>query len=176
MRSGIEGASPVMYESDVQGFRVLLDPRWRVIMDRREVTVMRWVDEGDVVAQCNISTLPPLAAGKQLQLEEFQKDIQKALGENFGSFLEASQSIAPNGLRVLRVSAVGEASELPIHWIYYHLSNDEGRRLSFVFTMEADKSNRFAGADDPFAASLELFEPTATAEPAKEARGKANSF
>ncbi len=156
---------PLRYESTDQGFRVVLDPRWRTIIDRSEVAVLRLVDQGDVIAQCNVSSLPPLEAGRRLQLEEFQKDIQKALGENFGSFLEASQSESPSGLRVLRVSAAGEASELAIHWIYYHVSNDDNLRLSYVFTMEADKAERFAGADTQFTANLELFKPTPSATP-----------
>ncbi len=153
-------ATPLRYESTEQGFRVVLDPRWRTIIDRAEVAVLRLVDQGDVIAQCNVSALPPLPEGRRLQLEEFQRDIQKALGENFGSFLEASQSVTSGGLRILRVAVAGQASELPIHWIYYHASNDDGHRVSYVFTMEADKAERFAGADNQFTASLELFKPT----------------
>jgi hypothetical protein len=95
-----------------------------------------------------------------LQLEEFQTDIQKSLGETFGQFIEASQFESDHGLRVLRVVAGGVASELPIHWIYYHVSNNAGRRLTYVFTMEAENASRFAAADHAFTSSLELFDPT----------------
>jgi hypothetical protein len=167
IRKGLGVAPPLAFESTLQGFRVLIDPRWRVMIDRNEVTVFRLVKDGDAVAQCNLSSLPPLAEGRRLQLEEFQQDIQKSLGENFGQFIEASQGESDHGLRVLRVVAAGEASELPIHWIYYHVSNDAGRRLTYVFTMEAEKTRSFGGADAAFTASLELFDPT----PAPQAEG-----
>ncbi|MBW3596054.1 MAG: hypothetical protein KY475_02125, partial [Planctomycetes bacterium] len=164
VRAGASAAPPLRVESPEQGVRMLLEPRWRVVIDRAEVMVLRLVDEGKVVAQCNLSSLPKLAEGRKLQLEEFQEEIQKALGENFGQFVEASQGTTETGLRVLRVAAVGEASELAIHWIYYHVSDDEGRRASFVFTLEADQVERFGAADANFAAHLELFPPKAKKE------------
>jgi hypothetical protein len=163
IRKGLGVAPPLAYESTLQGFRVLIDPRWRVMMDRNEVTVFRFVKDGDAIAQCNVSSLPPLEEGKRLQLEDFQQDIQKSLGDNFGQFLEASQH-EDHGLRVLRVTAGGQASELLIHWIYYHVCNDEGRRLTYVFTMEAENADEFAAADVPFTSSLELFDPAPAAE------------
>jgi hypothetical protein len=169
---GVGAAPPLQYESAEHGVRFLLDPRWRVIMDRNEVAVLRFIDAGDVVAQCNVSSLPPLASGRQLQLEEFQQDIKKALAENFGQFVEATQTTTDSGLRVMRVTVAGEASELPIHWIYYHVSNDDGRRVSYVFTMETDMATRFAGADAQFTASLELFTPAPAAQSASEPAAK----
>jgi hypothetical protein len=160
IRKGLGVAPPLAYESTLQGFRVLIDPRWRVMIDRSEVTVLRLVKDGDAIAQCNVSTLPPLEQGRQLQLEEFQTDIRKSLGETFGQFVEASQFESDHGLRVLRVVAGGVASELPIQWIYYHVSSDAGRRLTYVFTMEAENASRFAAADVVFTSSLELFDPT----------------
>jgi hypothetical protein len=169
LEKGVGAAPPLRYESAEHGFRALLDPRWRVIMDRPEVAVLRLVEGGETVAQCNVSSLPPLPAGRRLQLEEFQQDIKKALAENFRQFVEASQDQTSHGLRVLRVTAAGEASELPIHWIYYHVCDDAGRRLSFVFTLEAEKIERFAGADSAFATNLELFAPATKAQPASSA-------
>jgi hypothetical protein len=160
VRQGLAIAPPLAYESSTQGFRILLDPRWRVMIDRNEVTVLRLVKDGEAIAQCNISSLPPLEEGKLFQLEEFQADIQKSLAENFHQMIEASQFESDHGLRVLRVVAAGEASELPIHWIYYHVSSDAGRRLTYVFTLEADTTDEFAAADVPFTSGLELFDPT----------------
>ncbi len=157
---GASAVSPLRYESTEKGLRLLLEPRWRVVIDRPEVTVFRFVDDGETVAQCNLSALEALPEGRKLQLEEFQEEIKKALGENFVQFIGASQGISESGLRVLRVSVTGQASELGIHWIYYHISNDEGRRVSFVITMEAEKANRFGAADSLFASSMELFAPT----------------
>ena len=48
--------------------------------------VLRFVDSGDLLAQCNISDLTPLPTGKQVGLEAFQQDVRRAIGERFEQF------------------------------------------------------------------------------------------
>lgn len=138
------------------GYRMLYDRRWKIMSDGPHVTVLRFVDRGDLVAQGNISRLADQPAGEHLALEAFQADVQKALGESFGQFVQASQSRNENGIRVLKVMAAGQAADLPIHWIYYHLADDEGRRASLVFTLEQELVEQFASADAVLVTSLEF--------------------
>lgn len=159
------------YESTEGRFRALLDRRWRVMVDRADLTVLRLIDRGDLIAQCNLSRLPALAPGKQLPLEELQDDIKQSLGKNFRQFAEASQSQTDEELRILRVTAVGEASDLAVQWNYYHLSNEQGQRLALVFTFESNLAERFAEADRALVASLEfLADPAPTTAPGGEGR------
>ena len=125
---------------------LLLQHRSRVV-DRHDVTIMRLVKRGELVAQCNISRLPDLSNGTRLQVREFQADIERALGKSFGQFVEASENETEEGLRVIRVIALGNVSELPIDWIYYHISDDQGRRVSVVFTLEEKLAEQFEGSD-----------------------------
>jgi hypothetical protein len=150
------GAELIRLEAARGGFRLLHDRRWRVLVDRTDVTVLRFVDRGDLIAQCNISKLPNLPAGQQLQLEAFQEEIRRALDKTFGQFIEASQTVTDRGLRVLRVVAAGIVSELPIQWTYYHICDDRGRRVSCVFTMESRLADQFAEADGALISSLEF--------------------
>jgi len=151
----LAGLSPVAKPGDTflelrsqkGGYELVHDRRWRVMVDRHDVAVMRLIDRGDLIAQCNVSKLPKLPAGEQLTLEGFQEDVRKTLGKNFGQIIEASQQVTEGGIRVLRVVASGNASELPIQWTYYHLSDDEGSRASLVLTIEADLVERFAAVD-----------------------------
>lgn len=157
------GSSLLLYDSSKGHFRLLLDRRWRTMVDREDLTVLRFVDRGDLVAQCNASPLPFLAPGKQLSLEEFQDDIKQSLTKTFRQFAEASQSTTEEGLRVLRVVAVGESAGLAVQWNYYHISNDAGRRLALVFTFESALYDRFAETDRSVVSSvqfLSLPEPT----------------
>ncbi len=124
------------------------------MIDRQDVAVLRFVERGDLVAQCNLSPLPSLAAEEQFGMEEFQQDIKRILDENFGQFVTASESRTEDGLHVMRVVAAGTVSELPIHWVYYHLGNQAGRRASCVFTLEADLVDRFGGADQSLISSF----------------------
>ncbi len=159
------GATLLTFDSTAGGFRLMHDRRWHVMMDRRDVTVLRYVDQGDLVAQCNISRLPDLAAGKQLQLEELQADVKQTLGQNFGHLVEASQA-TDDDLRVLRVVASGVVSDLPIQWVYYHISNNRGQRAACVFTLEAKLVERFAAADQTLTSGFQFLQSETGPEPA----------
>lgn len=178
---GDEGDLLVELTSTKAGYSLLLDRRWCTMVDRHEVAVMRYVDQGDLVAQCNMSPLPPLPKGEQLTLEGFQQDVQKSLGKGFREFLDASQTVNENGLAVLRISAAGNAQDVAVQYVYYHLTDNNGRRASLVFTYDADLAERFGGADRALVASFRFIEPTTTAKvpgksvvaPARQAQGPA---
>jgi len=148
----------VSFLAERSSLRLLLDRRWRVVANRPNNVVLRYVDQGDLVAQCNLSRLPSLMDGKQLPLEELQEDIRLSLGGSFQQFTEATQN-EEDGRRVLRVVAVGVASELPIQWIYHHVSDAEGRRFVAVFTIESELVERFAEADRVMVGGVEISDP-----------------
>jgi hypothetical protein len=150
------GAALLKFEAAKSGFRVLHDRRWRAMVDNGEVSILRLVDRGDLIAQCNISPLPDMTPGKYLALEEFKAEIEEALAKNFGQIIEAAQTKNENGLRVLKIVASGTSSELPIQWIYYHVSNEQGRRAAYVFTLEARLLERFGAADDLLTSTFEF--------------------
>ena len=141
------GCELLKFESGKAHVRLVHDRRWHVMMDRHDLVVLRFVDQGDLVAQCNVSPLPDLEAGKQLPLEAFQADVQRSLGEHFGQIVEASQWEAEDGKRILRIVAAGMASDVPIQWTYYHVSNSQGRRAAIAFTLASKLVERFAEAD-----------------------------
>ena len=175
------GSTLIDFTAESAGFRLAHDRRWHVMVDRHDATVLRLVDRGDLIAQCNISRLPQLPQGEQLTLEAFQDDVKKTLDKNFGQIVEASQetaSEADGGLRVLRVVVSGSTADLPIQWTYYHLSNQAGHRAALVFTIEGNLVERFAQIDRELVSALRFDagkEPTpaaAVSGPALEAAVK----
>lgn len=133
--------------SDAAGFELVHDRRWQVMVEQANLSVMRLVDQGDLIAQCNISRLPQLPKGEQLTLEGFQDEVKRTLGKSFGTLVEASEEANDAGIRVLRVVVSGTAGELPIQWMYFHLSDDLGHRAAIVFTIESSLLERFAQVD-----------------------------
>jgi hypothetical protein len=134
-------------KSESGGFELTHDRRWSVMLERSDLTVLRLVDRGDLIAQCNITPRPPLARGEQLSMEGFQDDVKRVLGDNFEEMIEATEETGASGLRVLRVVVAGKAGDLAIQWTYYHLSDDQGHRASLVFTLESSLLERFAHID-----------------------------
>jgi hypothetical protein len=145
--TGEDGQSLMEYSADSAGFGLAHDRRWHVMVDRHDLTVLRFVDRGDLIGQCNISPRPELGKAQQLTLEGFQQDVKQALGENFGQVVEAGQEAAEGGLTVQRVVVSGTAGDLPIQWTYYHLFNQAGRRAALVFTIEGSLIERFGQID-----------------------------
>ena len=118
--------------------------------------MLRMVDEGDLLITCKVDPLTKMLPGKQISLEGFRDDVQTALGKSCRQIISASEHVSPQGIRVLRVVASGEVKETPIRWIYYHLSDDDGKRLSFIFTHEESLDDRVAGADEALTNSVEF--------------------
>ncbi len=114
------------------------------------------IKQNKIVAQCNITNLIDTEPGKQLTLEGYQADIRQALGESFGQFLESSESLTESGLRMVRIASSGEVEQVPVQWINVHFSNDEGRHVSLVFSMDAANAEIFGAADSQIAGAFEF--------------------
>ncbi len=156
------GSTLIDFTADSAGYALLHDRRWNVMVDRHDVTILRMVDRGDLIAQCNISRLPQLATGQELTLEAFQEDVKKTLGTNFGQIAEATQEAGDGGIRTLRVIVSGNTSDIPIQWTYYHLSDNAGNRASLVFTIEQNLVEKFTQIDRELVAAFRF---TAAKEP-----------
>lgn len=146
--------------------RLLYDRRWHVIREAPELTVLRYVDKGELVAQCNLVTGATSVGGKKadgktergqpVSLGTFQAEIQKALAQNFGRFLEAAEDTTSSGNRILRVIIEGKASDLAIQWNYYRVEAKDGRSATFAFMLEKDLLDRFGAADQALVDGLEF--------------------
>jgi hypothetical protein len=140
-------------------FRFDYDRRWYVTADEAKLAVLRLLDRGELVAQCNISALPVVK--KPVTLAEFQHDIERTLDKNFGQFTSAHQTTNETGYLVYRVAAQGTVGQLPIEWIYYLVQDRKGHRVSLAFTFQESLRERFAAADRGMLSALRLSEPQA---------------
>lgn len=156
-----EPARLLEFRSRAGGFELLTDRRWHVLIEREDVSVLRMVEGGDLIAQANLSALAPLESGETFTIIDFQQDVKRALTDHFGQFVTASESVTDNGLRLMRVVTTGKVDDLPIDWVYYHIMDDAGHRLSCVFTYESALSDRFAAVDQSLLSSLRFVERTA---------------
>jgi hypothetical protein len=166
-----DGSTLLTHDSTDGAFQLLHDRRWHVMTDHSASSILRLVDGGDLIAQCNISRLRDMPADKQLTLEAFQKEVTATLGVTLQEILDADQGTTDNGLRQLRIVAAGTVQEVPVQWFYYHLADDQGRNAAMVFTMDARLVERFAELDRSIVGSLTLRSRPADAtstEPASE--------
>lgn len=155
-------------------FQVTFDPRWRIIASEDEAAVLRYVDEGLLLAQCNIVQLPSRKPDNPLSLSSFKAEVKKIVtGEKEkADVVTAEQVKTATDLTALRIVVEGQESKVPIRWIYYHVSADDGRCLTYVFTLEKDVADRFATADKLFVNETRFFTKVArkTGTPKKTTR------
>ena len=153
-------------------YSMLADQSWHVYIDSGEETILRMVENNTVIAQCNVTRLPSMDDGTQLTLAGMQADIKQSLGEKFEQFLQSNEKVTSSGLRLIRSVAVGSAEDVPVQWIYNHLSDDSGRRMAVIFTMAGNLTDRFAAADEQMTSSFEFLpEPDASQPPSKSESG-----
>ena len=61
--------------------------------------------------------------------------------------VQSNQSVNPNGHKVLNVNVDGFEQGIPFRWLYYHVAANDGRRVTFVFTLEEDAEDYLNAAD-----------------------------
>lgn len=167
------GETLISFRSEKGGFELNHDRRWRVMSEKYDSAVLRLIDRGELVSQCNIAKLKNFAKGETLTLEAFQEDVTKALEKQKGQITEASQNTTEDGILVQKLLVTGTAAELPIQWTYYHLSDSAGRRASLVFTIDAKLVERYGHIDQELISAFRFFDPPVTAGEPTPAEDKA---
>ena len=154
------------------GVNLKYDPRWHVIASEDEAAIMRFVSEGDLLAQCNVVQLPARPANRPLTLKEYRTEVARMIAADDVATIVDAKEFKTSAVKGLSVVVEGEEQGVPVNWIYYHLNGNDGRRLTFVFTLEREVMNQFLPADRKLVDGL-AFSPRPTAR--KTAGRSANS-
>lgn len=159
------------------GLKLKYDPRWRVIAAEQEAAIMRFVSDGDLLAQCNIIQLPARPANNPLTLEDYKREVAKIIAaDEVATIVDAKAFNTKSAVRGLTVEVEGEEDGVPVSWIYYHMNDKDGRRLTFVFTLEREVINSFRPADRKMVEGLVFgVRPKAGQSKDRAANGTANS-
>ncbi|SFH60273.1 hypothetical protein [Planctomicrobium piriforme] len=132
------------------------------------VAILRLVEHGSLVAQCNFSPAPPAQTGAMTSLEKFEADIEQSLGERFGEVISRETIPLDDGRKVLRVAVSGNVvvksvkgrADIPMNWIYYLVASPQGRQASFVFSVEPPLLEQLNNRDRELVLTLRFVPPT----------------
>jgi hypothetical protein len=132
------------------------DRDWHIFAEDTRLTVLKRLDHGEVVAQCNLAVGPNAGQGRHQDLDQFRSDIRRALGERFTKLLEAGELGGPpaGGFRY-RVAVQGHEGNVGILWFYYLVASPQGDQLLAAFTLGASQAPQFADQDLRLIGSLE---------------------
>ena len=141
------------------------DREWHVFQQSEQIAVLRLVDQGNFVAQCNLAPVRPANRGEHVTETQFQSDIRTSLGTRLKAIEKAE--IVPTGddRFLFRVTATGEANKIPITWIYYLCAAPNGLQTSFVFAVETALREKLGNRDLEMLKSLRFVEQPKPTEP-----------
>lgn len=164
------GAFLLMMQPGDWGIRVYHDRLWHLFHHTGNVGVLRFVERGSLIAQCNISPIGNAPAGKHVSEAQFQKDVQAAIGPSFREIVKAEVVPTKDNRYILRVISAGEANQktsmgvrkVPVNWIYYLIANSDGRQIVLVFTIEQALRERFDDRDINLAIGVDFIPKSPT--------------
>lgn len=152
-------AQRLVFEAEPWRIRLSHGRGWHVFQAVLEgspqVVILRQIDRGSLVCQCNVAKLPSAAAGQHAPKEQFDHDIERSLGSRFKQFLSRDTIPSENGRMIYRVEVEGESEvtgskgsvQIPMNWIYYLVADPSGRQMSFVFAVEPSLRGQLAEED-----------------------------
>ncbi|SIO42736.1 hypothetical protein SAMN05444166_4627 [Singulisphaera sp. GP187] len=124
------------------------DRNWHTYWDDRRLTVLKRLDRGVVVAQCNLMNGPSAGKGRHQDLKQFRNDLRSALGPRFASFLgEGEVEGDPAGGFRYKVGVQGREGNLGLVWYYYLIASPDGDQLLATFTQADDRVKAFGDQD-----------------------------
>ena len=145
------------------------DRNWHVFHQSERVAILRLLDKGSLIAQCNITPIPSAEPGKRTSEEQFQRDISTALGDKLKKIEKAEQLTTDDDRFLYRVTTSGEVNTLPMKWIYYLCADSAGRQVALVFAVEEKLVEQLANRDLGIVNSVEFLAPIATTKAAGKA-------
>ena len=152
------GAERILVRPNAASVDLLIERNWHVMVDQRELFMMRCVEQGELIAQCSVVHLPLPTGGETMTLTRFQQQIRTSLGEQFNQFAEATQLKHESGGRLFRIVVVGQANEIPFQWIYYHITGPRGNQSAVVFTISNERIEQFADQDRQLVKTMQFTE------------------
>jgi hypothetical protein len=137
-------------------YNVLHDRQWHTYWDDPKLIVLKRMEKGKVIAQCNLTAGPPAGKGKHQDLDQFRDDVRRALGQRFVQFLGAGEVDGdPAGGFRYKLAVQGREGDLGVLWYYYLLASPEGDQVLATFTLAEEDAKTFGQQDLEIIGSLQ---------------------
>ncbi len=138
---------------------------FREVLDEPpNVIILRLVERGSLICQCNLSPIPDAAPGQHTPVEQFAADIRTVLDTALETMEVRDAERLPDGRTLLqviarggvRVGSSGEDRPLSMEWRYYLVAAPDGRQVSFMFAVDESLIDRLGNRDRQLVESLEF--------------------
>ena len=134
---------------------VLADRNWHIFWEDSRTAILKRLDGGRVIAQCNLMAGPSAGKGSHQDPAQFRDDIRRGLKDRFVQFLGAGEvGGRPDGGFRFKVGVQGREGDLGVLWYYYLLASPAGEQLLATFTLALDNQQTFGESDLELIGSL----------------------
>jgi hypothetical protein len=142
------------------GVTLACDRDWKIFHQTSQLLILRLLDHGGLIAQCNLAPAPRVQAGGRTPETQFQQDIRRSLGEQLTEIVAAEELVGFEN-SIYRVIAAGKVKNVDRLWRYYLITAPDGRQASFVFTLDPADQRRLGNRDLDLVGSLRFVEEEA---------------
>lgn len=163
----------VVLEAPLWNLRFYHSRQWHLLNQNSDSATLRFVEKGDLLAQCTLKRLPDADPGEHVSEQVFRTDIEKTLAKNLEKLVQAERITTAANLYTYRVVARGSIKTTndkdeevlqPMLWHYYLVADPRGRQLAVVFTFTPEHAERFANRDLELIGNLEFFQTNTPTE------------
>ena len=144
-----------------ESINLLHSRQWRVISEHPGRSILRLIENGEMLGQCDIIPLPIRAAEQSQTIEQFREVVEAKLADKNATITGANQSATKSGLEWMKVSALGSSNGVKLVWDYYTITHPDGRRIQLVFTTEPQIASRFSSQHDTLISNISFRKSTA---------------
>jgi hypothetical protein len=127
---------------------LLHDRDWHAFWDDSKLAVLKRLDGGRVVAQCNVVVGPPAGRGRHQDSAQFKDEIRRVLGKRFVEYIGMGEVDGdPAGGYRFKVGVQGREADLDVVWYYYLIASPAGDQLVVTYTLSAQDARAFGEQD-----------------------------
>lgn len=143
-------------------YQLVHDRDWHIDWDSERQTILKRLDKGRFVAQCNLSTGPNAGKGRHEDPARLRDDVKKAVGARFVSVVgEGVVDGAPAGGYRYKVAIQGREANADVLWYYVLIAGPQGDQVLAIFTLGLAQQERFGDQDLRLIGSFEWLGPAA---------------
>ena len=152
----------LLFRSPDGKYQVVHDRDWHIDWDSEKQTVLKRLDRGRFVAQCNLSAGPNAGKGRHEDPARLRDDIKAAVGARFVALVgEGVVDGAPAGGYRYKLSVQAREGKADVLWYYYLIAGPQGDQVLAIFTLGLDQRERFGDQDLRLIGSFEWLGPSA---------------
>ena len=143
---------------------------WHLWQIKDNAAVFRLLDDGNLIAQCDLAPIAPAKPGEHLAEAIFVKDIQQALGDRLKT-IGAGEVLTGTGRTfIYRITATGAEGDRALAWAFYLITDPSGRQATLSVTSDATLVEALATRERELLATLKFGPAPATPTPRTTSR------